>query len=208
VVSDPDLLATHGLGKGDNALLMVRILERLGAGNLPVVVDETLHGLEQRPSLALELLRFPLVLATLSALLVAALLAWSALVRFGRPLAPDPLLKPGRLALVESTAALLRHGGHFAHAASAYLRAARERVAQQHRQGGEGGDDAWLTARAAARGKLDALRAIEARVRRLAGRKVRGEEEAVRTAQAIHTWREEMTNGAHGDPRDDRAAEG
>lgn len=209
VVADPDLLATHGLGRGDNALLLVRILERLGAGDLPVVVDETLHGLEQQPSLALELLRFPLVLATVSALFVAALLGWSALVRFGRPTPPDPLLKPGRLALVESTAVLLRHGGHFAHAAAAYLRAARERVTQRHRPGGEGGDDeAWLAARVEARGKGAELRAIEERVRRLAGRKVRGEEEAVRTAQAIHGWREEMTDGAHGDPRRDRAAQG
>jgi hypothetical protein len=37
---------------------------------------------------------------------------------------------------------------------------------------------------------------------------VGGEEEAVRIAQAIHGWREEMTDGAPGDPRRDRAAQG
>lgn len=209
VVSDPDLLATHGLGRGSNAALAVRLLERLGAGERAVVVDETLHGLEQQPSLALELVRFPLVLATASALLVGALLAWGALVRFGRPVRPEPPLKPGRLALVDSTAGLLRHGGHFAHAAAAYLRAAKERVTLRHRPGGEGeAADGWLAGLADARGRGAQLREIEERVRRLAGRRVRGEEEAVRTAQAIHRWREEMTDGAHRDPGHDRAAQG
>jgi hypothetical protein len=209
VVADPDLLATHGLGRGENALLLVRILERLGAGDRAVVIDETMHGLEQQPSLALELVRFPLVLATVSALLVGGLLAWGALVRFGRPRPPEPPLKPGRLALVESTAGLLRHGGHFAHAAAAYLRAAKQRVTAQHRAGGEGSEDeAWLARIVEARGKGAELRALEERVQRLAARRVRGEEEAVRTAQAIHGWREEMTDGADADSRRHRAAQG
>lgn len=209
VVADPDLLATHGLGKGENAILMVRLLERLGADERHIVLDETLHGLEQQPSLALELVRFPLVLSTVSALLVGVLLAWGAVVRFGRPRPPEPGLGPGRVALVESSAGLLRHGGHFAHAAAAYLRAAKERVAAKHQLPGEGGDQgAWLGRLAEARGKAGALRAIEERVQRLAARRVRGEEEAVRTAQAIHRWREEMTDGADRDPRDHRAAQG
>lgn len=209
VVADPDLLATHGLGRGENAVLLVRLLERLGAAERPIVLDETLHGLEQQPSLALELVRFPLVLSTVSALLVGGLLAWGAVVRFGRPRPPEPGLGPGRVALVESSAGLLRHGGHFAHAAAAYLRAAKERVAAKHQLPGEGGDEsAWLARLAEARGKAGALRAIEERVQRLAARRVRGEEEAVRTAQAIHRWREEMTDGADRDPRDHRAAQG
>jgi hypothetical protein len=209
IVSDPDLLATHGLGRGDNAVILVRLLERLGAGDRAVVLDETLHGLEQQPSLALELIRFPLVLATVSALLVAALLAWGAMVRFGRPRAPEPALKAGRVALVESSAGLLRHGGHFAHAAAAYLRAAKERVTAAHRALSEGGDDGrWLSGIVEAAGRGAELRAIEERVQRLASRKVGGEEEAVRAAQAIHRWREEMTDGADRDPRHDRAAQG
>ncbi|HEY6098514.1 MAG TPA: DUF4350 domain-containing protein [Anaeromyxobacter sp.] len=209
VLADPDVLATHGLLRGDNAALAVSLVERLGGNAFPVVLDETLHGFDQQPSIARELLRFPLVLATASALLAAALLAWAALVRFGRPRAPEPLLAPGKLFLVESTAALLRHGGHAGHAAAAYLRAAKDEVVHRLRPPGEGGEaDAWLARMAEARGRGAPLREAEERVRRLGGRKAGGEEEAVRTALAIHRWREEMTDGADGDPRRDRAAQG
>jgi len=203
------VLATHGLGRGDNAVLIVRLLERLGAGPLPVVVDETLHGLDEQPSLTRALLRFPLVLATASALLAGLLLAWAAAVRFGRPRPPDPVLSPGKLFLVESTAALLRHGGHGADAAAAYLRAAKDEVVRRLRPPGDATPgDAWLASAAAARGADAALRDLEDRVRRLAGRRIGAEEESVRAAQAIHRWREELTDGARADPRRDRGAQG
>jgi hypothetical protein len=212
VLADPDVLATHGLGRGENAALVVRLLERLGPADLPVVVDETLHGLDQQPSLARELLRFPLVLATVSALLAGALLAWAALVRFGRPRPPEPALASGKLFLVESTAGLLRHGGGAAHAAEAYLRAAKDEVVHRTRPPGETAPaDAWVARLAAARGADAALRAVEERVARLGRRRKGGEEEAVRAAQEIHRWREELTDGADGadpHPRADRAAQG
>ena len=209
VLADPDVLATHGLARGDNAALAVALVERLGGGALPVVVDETLHGFDQQPSIARELFRFPLVLATASALLAASLLAWAALVRFGRPRAPEPPLSPGKLFLIESTAGLLRHGGHAGHAAAAYLRAAKDEVVHRLRPPGEAGEaDAWLARVAEARGRAEPLHRLEERVRRLEARWTGGEEEVVRTAQVIHGWREEMTDGASGDPRRHRAAQG
>jgi hypothetical protein len=209
VLADPDVLATHGLGLGENAVLAVRLVERLSADGLPVVVDETLHGFDERPSLARELLRYPLALATASALLAGALLAWAALVRFGRPRPPGRALAAGKLFLVDSTAALLRLGGDPPAAAAAYLRAAKDEVAQRLRPPGEAAaPGAWLARTAEARGAAEALGELEERVRRLAARRGRADEEAVRVAQAIHRWREEMTDGADGDPRRDRAAQG
>lgn len=201
VLADPDVLATHGLGAGQNAALAARLVERLGAGPRPLLVDETLHGHELQPSLLRELLQFPLVLATGQALLLAALLAWSALVRFGRPAPPAPALLPGKEGLVASAAELLRQGGHAGAAVAAYLRAAKEAVTARLRPPGETAEaDRWLARHAAARGRGEALGALEAEVARVGQRHHRGEAAALQAAQAVHRWREEMIDGAPGDP--------
>lgn len=201
VLADPDVLATHGLGAGLNAAVAVGLVDRLGPPGEPLVVDETLHGHALRPSLARELLRFPLALATAHAALVAALLAWIALVRFGRPTPPAPALAMGKGPLVDHTAELLRHGGHVSDAAAAYLRAARDEVVARLRPPGDTEDPrAWLARHAAARGKARALRLLEERVARLDDDRRGAAQEALRAAAAIHRWREEMTDGAPADP--------
>ena len=164
-------------------------------------MDETLHGHEVQPSIVRELLRFPLLLATLQALLVAALLAWAALVRFGRPV-PAPAPAPGGSGeLVESAAVLLTQGGHAAEALEGYLRAAREEVVRRLHLAGEGGDgDAALRRLLAARGREGELDALAARVRAVGRRRHGVVEEAVRAARDIHRWREELTDGAAGHP--------
>ena len=201
VLSDPDVIATHGLGRGGNAELALALLDRLDpGGRAVVVVDETLHGHELQPSLPRELLRWPLVLATLQAALALALLAWAALVRFGRPRAAPPALATGKDVLVENTADLLRHGVHVAPAVAAYWRAAREQIAHALRPPGErSGDlDRWLRGLAAARGRAERLAALERRVAALRGRRGH-EEEALRAALDVHAFREEMTDGAAAD---------
>lgn len=208
VLSDPDVLETHGLGRGRNAELAMAILDRFG-GERTLVVDETLHGHEIEPSITRELLRFPLVLATLQALVMLGLLAWAAVVRFGRPLAPASLLRPGKVFLVEHTADLLRAGGHAGEAARAYLHAAREMVlARVPPPGGSETPAAWLLRLEAARGKAGTLRRLEQRVARIEDGRRGAEIEAVRAAQQISRWREELTDGAAGDPRTRRGAQG
>jgi hypothetical protein len=200
VLSDPDVLETHGLGRGRNAELAMAILGRFD-GPPVLVVDETLHGHEIEPSITRELLRFPLVLATLQALFTLGLLAWAALVRFGRPLAPGALLRPGKAFLVEHTAELLRAGGYAGEAARSYLRAAREEVlARVPPPGGAETPAAWVARLEAARGKAGTLRRLERRVAQIEDGKRGAAVEAVRAAQQISRWREELTDGAAGDP--------
>ncbi|HVO17946.1 MAG TPA: DUF4350 domain-containing protein [Anaeromyxobacter sp.] len=206
VLADPDLLETHGLSLGGNAELAMALLGRLGRGPA-LVVDETLHGHELQPSLTRELLRFPLLLATLQALLTLALLCWAALVRFGRPLPPPRPLAPGKAFLVERTAELLRAGGHVGEAARAYLRAAREEVlARAPPPGGAEGPEAWLRRLESARGRAGALRRLEAQVAKIEDGRRGAEAEAVRAGLAIHRWREELIHGPGGDPRTRRGA--
>jgi hypothetical protein len=201
VVSDPDLLATHGLGRGRNADLALALLERLDpAGGRAVVVDETLHGHELQPSLARELLRWPLALATLQGALALGLLAWAALVRFGRPRQAATGLAPGKAFLVENTAELLQQGGHVARAVASYWRAAKEQIARTlHPPGEVGGDpDAVVARGAAARGRGEELAVLERRVAELSHQRS-GEHDALRVARDVHAFREVMTHAARSD---------
>jgi len=198
VLADPDIIATHGLGRGDNAVLAVRLLERLGAPGLPVIIDETLHGHEVRPSLARELFRFPLVLATAQTLVVGVLLVWAALVRFGRPRAEAPPLGAGTAFLVDRSAALLRQGGHLGAAVQSYFRAARDEIAARLRPPGEAAEqaDRWLARVAAARGRSEQLAAVTALVVAQSDDGRAAGAQALRAAREIHSFREEMTDGA------------
>jgi len=213
VLADPDLIASHGLGTGNNSLIAVRMLERLGAGGsaeIPVVLDETLHGYSVEPSIFRELFRFPLSLATFQALVAAALLSWAALVRFGRPVRAPAALGPGKAFLVENTADLLLYGRHLNHAVSAYLRAAKETVAHRLRLPGDRADtlERWVARMAAARGKGHALAALNLLAEEQPNEGRGSEQSAVRAAQAIYQFREEITDGADRDSRRHRAAAG
>jgi len=69
VLSDPDVLANHGLGRGVNAALAVGMLRVARSRRHTVLLDETFHGHVQEPSVHRALFDFPLLLATLQALL-------------------------------------------------------------------------------------------------------------------------------------------
>ena len=138
-----------------------------------------------------------------------ALLAWAARVRFGRPLPEEPLLRPGKAFLVENTAELLRAGGYPAQAARAYLKAAQEEVLlRRPPPGGDGEREAWLLRLEATRGKEGTLARLKERVARLEDKSRGAEGEAVRAGQEIHSWREELTDGAKRDPRTTRGTPG
>ncbi len=112
VLSDPDLIANHGLGRGTNAAIAVAIIEALRPAGGPVVFDATVHGFARPPDLWRELFSLPLLLVTLQALVAAAILVWCAAGRFGAPEPPPGPLKGGRGALIDSAAGLLAMGGH------------------------------------------------------------------------------------------------
>ncbi len=197
VLSDPDLLANHGLGKGDNAVLVLEILDKLRKAGEPVILDETLHGYKTEPNVFRTLMEFPLVLAFLQGLVALALVLWAAVGRFGAPASAPAAREPGKRFLIDNTAALLRLGGHSAHALNRYFKAAIQGVcarlqtppgltAAQVRE--------WLDDVAAGRGMRVRVAQLEQEVKAAAKKREQGPH-VLRTAVRIHGWKQEMTHG-------------
>lgn len=121
VLADPDILANHGLHRGDNAKLMLAIADLIGKA---IVFDETLHGFAITPQLARLAFLPPYLGATLLALAAAMLTIWRAAVRFGTPLdTADAGPRGGHETLIDNAGRLLAAGGHGDHVARRYAEA-------------------------------------------------------------------------------------
>lgn len=202
VIADPDLLNNQGLHRGDNALLVVRLLtEGLEADG--VVIDETIHGYTGGGSLWAELTRLPLVLVLVHLGLLGLVVAWRAGLRIGRTEQPPPRIPPGKGALVENTAQLLVQGGHHAHSLQRYLRANVAAAAaacavspglppEEQRR--------ILAAIGMSRGVTEPLEALDRDVASALPRS------ALEVARRIYRWRREITHAerAHDEQRRSR----
>lgn len=192
VLSDPDALSNFGLRNSVNARFAVALIDQL-RGDGPVVIDETLHGYAQTPSLTRTLLRFPLVIATVQVLICCLLVVWAAMVRFGPRRAAAPPLAPGKDFLIRNTAALLHYGGHHAHALRRYLQLTV--VAVRHALHAPALPPAQMTAwlervRVARKGTIS-LATLEHDVEA-----VNDPARVVELADQVYRWRMEMTDGS------------
>jgi len=149
VLADPDLLQNHGLGRSQNAELLLRIVDDLTRkGGL--IVDETLHGHLYEPSIWQALGEFPLVLVTVHLVLLALFVVWIAHGRFGPVLAEPPAIGAGKAFLIDNVVALLRGHKHVPNAAQRYFRQQVARAATQLGAGrglGHEQNRQWLLAR-------------------------------------------------------------
>jgi hypothetical protein len=108
VLSDPDLMNTHGLSDLPTAALAIGIVKRLRSGNGPVVFDLTLNGMGKTPSLLRAMFAPPFLGATLCAIFAAMLIGFHAAVRFGTPPSQGPIFARGKTALVSNAADMIR----------------------------------------------------------------------------------------------------
>ncbi|MET0554126.1 MAG: DUF4350 domain-containing protein [Vicinamibacteria bacterium] len=195
ILSDPDVLANHGLDDGDNAAAAWALLEHARQPGQAVVLDETLHGHERVPSLFRELFTFPLALATFQVVLAVAFLVWSGAARFGAPVPPAPVLEAGKGVLVDNTAALLRLGGHSAYTLGRYLDSLTQEVARvlHAESAGKPGEARARLRRIGRRRRVtEDLATIESAVERLRGEKSPAPAAVLAVARRVHRWREEM----------------
>lgn len=108
VLSDPDLIATHGLATPGLPSFVVRMVrDAVPGGTRRVVIDETIHGYEQAPSFWTRFSTPPLGYVLLHAGLAFALALWAGAVRFGPPRREAARRTEGKTALVALTADLL-----------------------------------------------------------------------------------------------------
>lgn len=197
VLADPDLLATHGIVRGENAAIALDIAASVAAGATTLVVDETCHGHEVEPRIWSALGRYPLSLALFQALAVIATLLWIGLRRLGAPVPAAPALAPGRLTLVATTAELLLAANRSGPVLLRYLRNAEHEVAR-----------ALALAGATDETRREALARIE--VRRRPTTRLEQVAETVNAAmqdpgrpassllgaaRTVHRWRTEMLHG-------------
>jgi hypothetical protein len=108
ILSDPDLLNTHGLADLDNARVGMRILDALHAPSEPIVFDVTLNGFGRTRDVMRMMFEPPLLGATLALVIAAGLLGWRAVAHETPEVAKARAIALGKRALAENSAALIR----------------------------------------------------------------------------------------------------
>lgn len=192
VLADPDLIANHGLHRGDNALLAFGLIEQLlTTPDAAVHFDESLHGFAIVPSLPRLLLTPPFVAATLLALATVAVMVWRAAIGFGTERPGNegtPVFGSGHETLLRNAGRLLAAGNHGAYIADRYGHATLEEAARRLHvdQGGPRPED-----RKALRGTLQAI----AGRRGVRTRLPEGQLRPLATARRYYDWMEEMLGG-------------
>jgi hypothetical protein len=197
ILSDPDLIANHGLARGDNALLAVRIVDRLREGG-GVVLDETLHGFSLRRSIWRSFFAYPLILVLIQVMVVTGMLVWTASVRFGGSVPFEKRISSGKEYFIANTSSLLQHGGHYRYVLTHYFNASIGRVARRlHLSGWTSVDKtiARLDAIGTRRGVTDSLSDLADLVGSLEHKVGLSATETLSAAQRIHRWRKGMTDG-------------
>ncbi|MFW2342255.1 DUF4350 domain-containing protein [Brevundimonas sp.] len=191
VLSDPDLVSTHGLKTLAGARTAVALIDTVRPGQAPVIFDLTLHGLERSHSLLRLLMEPPLLGFTLALVALAAFAGSQALVRFGPVRDKDRTLSFGKRALADNTAGLVRLARREHHMALPYARLVRARVARAigaPRHLPEPELDAFLDRVSRSAGATTTYTALAERARA-----ARNPRDLMQVATDLHRWNQELT---------------
>lgn len=130
LLSDPDLMNTHGLKDLATAGTAASIIQNIRSGEGPVIFDATLSGYRRSPDLLRLAFEPPLLGATVCAILAALLMGVHAAVRFGAPVESGRSLVLGKKGLADNSAALIAMAGREHRIVPRYAFAIRRRVAR------------------------------------------------------------------------------
>jgi hypothetical protein len=198
ILADPDLLSNAGIDDAGNGVIAISVIDSLLPKGGTVIIDETLHGFEQRPNLMRTLLRPPFVTILIALIVAMLVLVWAGATRFGAPQAEANGLAAGKLTLVKSAAKLLRFGTSANNLLLSYRRLVlADAMNELHGPNGldEHAQAAWLDRAAAHRGlnlrlgpMLDEMSALAESGRIDATR-------ALRFAHELFRWKQEILHG-------------
>jgi hypothetical protein len=204
VLSDPDVIANHGLARG-NADFAVALFQRLRAGG-PVVFDETIHGFEPVPKNPFDLvLHKRFMAATMEALAALLLLLWATLGRFGTAETAPPPLEPGKRSLIRNVAELMDYAGYQHVLVRRYVEATiRNAALQLHAPRGldAAANLDWLQRLAIARGGTIDAPALSRQAAIMAASRRRNLSALFGIAREIRIWKRELTDGPSGGAQD------
>lgn len=203
VLSDPDVMANHGIVRGDNMEFMLALFETLAGtdaadGPPAVVFDEAVHGIEEYlGSPARLLVRFPYSVVSVLVCVAAALLILSGSERPGGSERSAPGF--GKTALIDNSARLLERSGHRMKTVRSYIDMTMRLVAAEM-HAPPGLEDLelakWLDATPRARRKGVSCMAIL----NVAARSEISEDsrfaQMLECAHDIHVWKGEMLDGS------------
>ncbi len=198
ILADPDVIANHGIGHGENASFVLDMIEALRPVDGRVLIDETLHGFRRADSLWRTILSPPFLPTAIQAGLATVLLAWASAIRFGRPEPRPPNLAPGTATLVRIGARLLRHqqDGRFlleSYAAAAVSEVRRQRL---NRPATDQELANWLDRIGAARGTQYSFSELMRQVAAVPAGSSASAPDIVRLAQHLNRWRRDLTHGS------------
>ena len=199
VVSDPDIFANHGFGKGANARLAIGIIDAVRPAGGTVVFDTAIQSEEKKPSLVRSLFELPFVVGTASAIAALLVLLWSGSARFGAPRRSAPVFDAGKVTLIDNGTRLLRFGGHQREILDRYRRAVLAVVsARVHAPGGRGSQalSDWLDRVGTVRGTADKWSEISVLVDGLVADKGVSDRRLAEAARRLHRWKREMLDGS------------
>jgi hypothetical protein len=189
ILSDPDLLNTHGLRDLATANAGTSLLLGIRKGDGPVVFDVSLDGLKHSPSLLKLAFEPPFLGATLCLAGAALLMALHAASRFGAPERTTRALALGKSALAENSAGLIRMAKREPHMAGGYLELNRGAVAKA--LGATRLSGAELDAYVDRLGERTGAGRLSALAEQIPA--VKDRDSLTRFAQRLYQWRLEMT---------------
>ena len=211
ILADPDLLSNSGIDDADNGVIAISIIDSLLPKGGTVIVDETMHGYEQRPNLMRTLLRPPFVTILIALIVAMLVLVWGGVARFGAPQPETEGLAAGKLTLVKSAAKLLRFGTGAGNLLLSYRRLVlADAMSELHGPNGldEAAQAAWLDRAAAHRGLVTRVEPLLNQMSALGEARRIDAMRALRFARELYRWKQEILHGTVIAPRRRRPAGG